>query len=168
MTQNIRVSKWHPKILQWHPKFWKPRYVFALHRSKTIWGKHVFLRVAIATDICNVIGRHNFLAQKLKAKIVSMVSVHCHEYRLASACYYTAADLYSMAYDTAKALAIMKVFYCCTVAIGLPYDASNYNEDKRSAVAARMQSKAVVEWGKSESWVRFWLFGSYWSSCKKI
>ena len=80
------VSKWHPKILQWHPKFWKSKYGFTLHWSKTIWGKHVFLRVAIATDGCNVVGRHNFLTQKLEAKIVGMVSVHCHAYRLASAC----------------------------------------------------------------------------------
>jgi len=37
--------------------------------------------VATATDGCNVIGRHNFLAQKLEAKIVSLVSVHSHAYR---------------------------------------------------------------------------------------
>jgi len=30
-------------------------------------------------------------------------------------------------------------------------DASDYNEDKRSAVAARMENKVVVEWGSSES-----------------
>ena len=47
------VSKWHPKIMQWHPKFWKPRYGFALYRSKTNGGKHVFLHVATATDGCN-------------------------------------------------------------------------------------------------------------------
>jgi len=41
--------------------------------------------MAIATDGCNVIGRHNFLAQKLEAKIVSLVIVHCHAHRLASA-----------------------------------------------------------------------------------
>jgi len=41
--------------------------------------------------------------------------------------------------------AIMKVSYCFTVAIGFPGDASDYNEDKRSAVAARMQDKVVVE-----------------------
>ena len=69
------VSKWHPKILEWHPKFWKPRYGFALYWSKTIWDKHVFLHVAIATDGCSVIGPHNFLAQKLEAKIVSLVRV---------------------------------------------------------------------------------------------
>jgi len=45
----------------------------------------------------------NFLAQKLEAKIVSLVSVHCHAHRLVSACYYPAADLYSMVYGTAKA-----------------------------------------------------------------
>jgi len=39
----------------------------------------------------------------------------------------------------------VEVFYCETVAIGLPGDASDYNEDKRSAVAARMQNKVVVE-----------------------
>jgi len=60
--------------------------------------------VAIATDGCNVIGRHNFLAQKLEAKIVSLVSVHSHAHRFASTSCYTAVDLYSMVYETAKAL----------------------------------------------------------------
>jgi len=41
--------------------------------------------------------------------------------------------------------AIVEVFYCFTDAIGLPGGASEYNEDKRSAVAARMQNKVVVE-----------------------
>jgi len=39
----------------------------------------------------------------------------------------------------------MEMFYCFTVAIGLPGDASNYNKDKRSAIATRIQSKVVVE-----------------------
>jgi len=39
----------------------------------------------------------------------------------------------------------MEVFYCFTVAIGLPGDASDDNDDKRSVVAARMQNKMVVE-----------------------
>jgi len=39
---------------------------------------------------------------------------------------------------------IMEVFHCFTVAIGLPSDASAYNEDKRSAAAARMEEKKVV------------------------
>ena len=47
--------------------------------------------------------------------------------------------------------AIMEVFYCFTVTIGLPGDVSDYNEDKRSAVAAHMQNNVVVEWGNSES-----------------
>jgi len=38
----------------------------------------------------------------------------------------------------------MEVFHCFTVAIGLPSDASAYNEDKRSAAAARMEEKKVV------------------------
>jgi len=41
--------------------------------------------------------------------------------------------------------AIMEMFYCFTVAIGLPGDVSDNNECKRSAVAARMQNKVVVE-----------------------
>jgi len=53
---------------------------------------------------CNVMGPHNFLAQNLEAKIVSMVSVQCHAHRLASACYFPAAYLYNMVYETAKAL----------------------------------------------------------------
>jgi len=39
----------------------------------------------------------------------------------------------------------MEVFYCFTVTIGLPGEASGYNEDKRSSVAARIQNKVVVE-----------------------
>ena len=46
--------------------------------------------------------------------------------------------------------AIVEVFYCFTAAIGLPVDASNYNEDKMSAVAARMQTR----WLSSEATVR--------------
>ena len=45
----------------------------------------------------------------------------------------------------------MELLYCFTVAIGLLGDASDYNEDKRSAVAVRMQNKVVVEWYNSES-----------------
>jgi len=41
--------------------------------------------------------------------------------------------------------AIMKAFYCFDVETGLPGNASNYNEDTRSAVAARMQKKFFLE-----------------------
>jgi len=41
--------------------------------------------------------------------------------------------------------AITEVLYCFTVAIGLPGAASDYNEDKRLTVAARMQNKVDVE-----------------------
>jgi len=44
-----------------------------------------------------------WLLQQMAA-IVSLVSVHCRGHRLASASYYTAADLYSMVYETVKAL----------------------------------------------------------------
>jgi len=39
----------------------------------------------------------------------------------------------------------MELLYCYTVAIGLPGDASDYNEDKTSAVATRMKNKVVGE-----------------------
>jgi len=72
------VSKWHPKILQWHPKFWKPRrYGFALYWSKTIWGKHVFLLVAIAAWDA-MIGPHNSLAHKLEAEIIWYLCMVMH------------------------------------------------------------------------------------------
>jgi len=45
----------------------------------------------------------------------------------------------------------MDVFYCFTVAIALPGDALDFNEDKMLAVAARMQNKVVDVWGNSES-----------------
>ena len=45
----------------------------------------------------------------------------------------------------------MEVIYCFTVTISLPNDAPDYNEDKRSAVAVRMQKKVVVEWSNSGS-----------------
>ena len=47
--------------------------------------------------------------------------------------------------------AIVEAFYCFIVSIGLPGDASEYNVDKKWAVAARMKDKVVVEWGNSES-----------------
>jgi len=40
---------------------------------------------------------------------------------------------------------LMQLWKCFTVAFGLPGDTSDYNEDKRSAVAARMQNNVVVE-----------------------
>jgi len=53
--------------------------------------------VAIATDgAAAMTGRHNSLAQKLKTKIGTMVSVHCHAHRLALACCDTVADLYAV------------------------------------------------------------------------
>ena len=159
------VSKCHHKILQWHPKLWKPIYTFALYCSKTIWGKFVFLHVAIATDGCNVIGRNNFLAQKLEAKIVRMVSMHCQAHRLVSAFYYAAADLYSMVYETAKELSCnygsVLLFHRCD---RLSWRCVRLQWRQKSAVAARMQNKLAVEWGNSESKV----WAAVWAALKQI
>ena len=76
------VSKWHPKILQRHPKFWKPRYGFALHWSKTIWFSRTWLWQQMAAML---LADTIFRARKLEAKVVSLVSVQCHAHRLATA-----------------------------------------------------------------------------------
>ena len=149
------VSKWHPKILQWHPKFWKPRCGFAVHWSKTIWGEHDFLHVAFATDGCNVIGRHIFLAQKLETKIVSLVSVHCHSHRCASASRLLYCSRFVQYGVRNCESTFMQLWKCFTVsplrsACLAMHHASDYNEDKRS-VAARMQKNVIVEWCNNES-----------------
>jgi len=137
-------------VSKWHPKFWKPRYGFALYWSKMIWGKHVFLNVTIATDGCNVVGRQ-FLAQKLEGTIYKfgICSLSCAPLQpltiLPQICTVWGTKLQK------HFNAIVEVFYCFTVSIRLPGDESDCNEDKRSAVAGRMQNKVVVEWGNSES-----------------
>ena len=107
--------------------------------------------MAIATDGCNVIGRHNFLVQKLEGKIVSLVSVHCHAHRCASASYYTAADLYSMVYELRKHFkAIMEVLCCFTVAIGLLAMPQTTMKTK----GRQLQRVRKTRWLSSEATVR--------------
>jgi len=163
------VSKWHPKILKWHPKFWKPRYGFALYWSKTIWDKHIFLHVAIAADGCNVIGRHNFLMQKLEAKIVSLVSVHYHAHHFTPASITILPQICTVWCTKLQKHfnAIMEVFYCFTVAIGLPVDASQWRQKVHSCSVHAKQGDCRVrqQW---ELGVKFWLFRLHWSSCQKI
>jgi len=53
--------------------------------------------------------------------------------------------VYKSAKTLQKSTAVMHMFYCFTVAIGLSDDASNYNKDKTSAIATRIQNKVVVE-----------------------
>ena len=64
--------------------------------------------------------------------------------------------------------AIMEVFFCFTVAIGLPGDLSDYNEDKSSAVPAACKKGGCRVRQQWELGVRLWVFGPHWSSCKKI
>jgi len=125
--------------------------------------------MAIATEGYNVNRPTQFSVAEVESENCKFgtVSVHCHAHRFASAASYRLLPQICTVRRTKNV--IMKVFYCFTVAIGLPGNASDYNEDKRSAVAARMQNKVVVEWGNSESYgVWFWLFGPHGSSCQKI
>jgi len=106
----------------------------------------MFLHVAIATDGCNVIGRHNLRAQKLEAKIVfGSCALSCAPLRFGLLLYCRRFVQYGVRNCESTFNEIMKVFYCFTVPIGLPSDASDCNEDKSSAVAERMQTKVVVE-----------------------
>jgi len=74
--------------------------------------------------------------------------------RTASASYYTAAGLYSMLYETAKALSCgcenVLLFHRCDQ---LSWRCIKLQWRLSSAVAApaRMQNKVVVQWGNSES-----------------
>jgi len=108
--------------------------------------------VAIATDGCNVIGQHNFLVQKLKAKIVSLVSVHCHAHRLASASYNTAADLYSMVCETAKHCNTIMT-ECFTVS-PLPSPCLAMHETIIKTQGRRLQRSCKTRWFSSEATVR--------------
>ena len=144
------VSKWHPKILQWHPKLWKPRYGFALYWSKTNWGKHIFLHVAIATDGCNVIGRHNFLSQNLEANIVSFVSAPPH-FGLLLYC----RRFVQCGVRNCKSCNYRLAWRCIRL---------QWRQKVGSCSAHTKQGGCRVreQW---EQGVTFWLFGPHWSSC---
>jgi len=106
--------------------------------AKRFEAKHAFLHMATAADDCNVAGPHNFLAQKLEAKIVSLVPAHCRM-RTASLLPVTILSQICTIWCTKLRKhfnAIMDVLYCFTVVIDLPGDASDCNLDKRSAIAA--------------------------------
>jgi len=109
--------------------------------------------VAIATDGCNVVGRHNFVTQKLEAKIVGMVPVHCHAYRLASACYYTAADLYSMVYETACKSTLMQLWKCFTVS-PLRSACLAMHQTTMKRKGRQLQRACKTTWLSSEATVR--------------
>ena len=81
--------------------------------------------------------------KKLEAKILSLESVHRHAHRFASALITILPQICTVWCTKLRKHfnAIMEVFYCFTVAIGLPGDASDYNEDKRPAVATHMENK---------------------------
>ena len=159
------MSKWHPKSLQWNPKFWKLRYGFALHWSITIWGKHVFLHVAIATDGCNVIGRNNFLAPKLQIWYLCIIM------RTTSLRPVTIPLEICTVWCTKLRKhfnAIMEeVFYCFITAIGFAWRYIRLQWRKKICSAHAKQGGCRVrqQW---ELGVRFWLLEPHWSSCQKI
>jgi len=57
------------------------------------------------------------------------------------------------------------MFYCFTLAIGLPGAALDYNEDKRSAVATRVQKRLLSR----EATVRAWSeILAIWAALKQL
>jgi len=103
--------------------------------------------VVIETDSCNGIGRHNFLAQKLEVNIVWYL---CVVIRIRTVSLRPDTILLQICTVWCTKLrkhfnAIMEVFYCFTIAIGLPGDASDYNEDK--GLQLQHQFRIKVVWG---------------------
>ena len=95
--------------------------------------------MAIATDGCNVIGRHNFLAQKLEAEIVSLVSAHCRAHlslrpvtMLPLICIVWCAKLRKMQFRKFFTVSLLRSA-CPAV------------QDRRLAVVARMQNRWLSE-----------------------
>jgi len=86
-----------------------------------------------------------------------LVSVHCHAHRFASVSYYTAADLYNMLYETAKALSCnygnVLLFHrfdqlawrCIRLQRRKKHQTTMKTISSAVAAAARMQNKVVVE-----------------------
>ena len=116
----------------------------------------------------------------MERKIVSLLPVHGHAHRFASASYYTAADLYSMLYETAKALSCnygnVLLFYrfdqlawrCIRLqwSIRLQYN-EDYKFGSSSGSAHPKQGGCRVR----QQWdlgVRFWVYGQHLSSGQKI
>jgi len=104
-------------------------------------------KAAISTNGCNVIGRQ-FSGVDFGSEILIMVGNLCIVMRTVSLRPVTILPQICRGLCTKlrKHLnAIMEVLCCFTVAIGSPGDASDCNEDKRSAVVACMQNKMVVK-----------------------
>ena len=77
--------------------------------------------------------------------------MHCQGHRLGSASYYTAADLCSTEDKLRKYfIAIMEVFFCFTMVIGLPADASTTLMTK----GRQLQRAFKTRWLSSEAAVR--------------
>jgi len=104
--------------------------------------------MAIATKGCNVTGRHNFLAQKVEAKIVSLVSVHSHAHRFTSVYYYTAVDLYRNCEST-----LMQLWMCFTVWPFRPACLAMHQTTMKTK-GRQLQRACKTRWLSSEAIVR--------------
>ena len=133
-----------PKILQWYPKYRKPKYGFTLHCRKTIWGNMLsrtwLLQQTAGLLKADKIFRHRSWKPKLLVRYV------CTFMRTASPRPVTALPQVCTVWcmKLRKHLnAIMEMLYCFTVAIGLPGDASDYNEDKTNFIQALLALKTL-------------------------
>jgi len=89
------------------------------------------------------------MAQKLEAKIVSLVYMHCHSHSFASASCYSAAALYSVVHEIAKALScIMEVFSCFTFAIDFMHQTTMKTK------GLQLQRACKTRWVSNEATVR--------------
>jgi len=147
----------------WNPGSIPKTYIFC--RS----GESIYMAGLLVKSGCNVLGWHMFLSQKLEAKIVSLVSVHCHTMRTASLRPLTILPQVCTVWCAKLRKhfnAIMEVFHRCD-RLAWQCIRLQWREKVGSCSAHAKQggSRVRQQW---ELTVRFWLFGPHWSSCQKI
>jgi len=98
-----------------------------------------------------------------------MLSANCHAHRLASACCYTAVDLYSVRKCESTLMQSWKCFAVSplqSACLEMHETIVQWRQKVGSCSAYAKQGSCRVRqlW---ELGVRFWLFGQHWNSCEK-
>jgi len=160
------VSKWHPKILQWHPKFWNLDLVLTCIEVKRIEESMFSCTWLLQQTAANI---RNFLSQKLEAKIVSLVFVHCHAHRFGLSLCCRRFVQYGVRNCEST---LMQLWKCFTVSplrsACLPmHQTTMKTKDRQLQCACKTRWLSRVATVRAMG-VRFWLFGPHWISCQKI
>jgi len=118
--------------------------------------------VTIATDGCHDLGRNDFLAQKLEAIIISLVSVHCHVHRFS----HLLPCRRFVQYETRNCeRTSMQLWKCFTVS---PFRSACLTMLQTTMMTIHRQLQCACKQGgcremqQRELGVRFSLFGPHW------